>query len=238
MEAIAAIGFDLGDTLCEYAGVELNWERQYPAALLAVAKGCGFELSAQQLSAGQQVLLRYNTRRTPRPDEREYSAEQVFQALLDEWGAPPEVLERCITSFFGHFRQSLRAFPDAARVMARLKERHVPVAVLTDVPYGMPRRLVLSDLAETGLVFPDERIITSTDVGHRKPHPAGFATLARRLGVACDRLAYVGNERKDVIGGNAAGCRTVLLWRSLEEPPTWGQALTIRSLDELPIDQD
>ena len=235
MERVAAIGFDLGDTLCEYAGVPLNWEREYPAALLAVAEGCGLELSAQKLSAGREVLLRYNTRHTPRPDEREYAAEHVFQALLDEWGAPSEQLERGIASFFGHFQRTLRVFPDATRVLARLKERNVPAAVLTDVPYGMPRRFVLRDLVETGLAFPDERIITSTDVGHRKPHPAGFATLARRLGVGCDRLAYVGNERKDVVGGNAAGCRTVLLWRSDDEPPAWGQALTIRSLDDLPL---
>lgn len=235
MKPVAAIGFDLGDTLCEYAGVPLDWEREYPTALRAVAEGCGFELSAQKLRAGEQVLLRYNTRRTARPDEREYGAERIFQALLDEWGAPPAALERCISSFFGHFRQALRVFPDATRVLTRLMERNVPAAVLTDVPYGMPRRFVLSDLAETGLAFPDDRIITSTDVGHRKPHPAGFVTLARRLGVACDRLVYVGNERKDVVGGNGAGCRTVLVWRSHEEPPAWGQALTIRSLDELPL---
>jgi hypothetical protein len=45
MKKLAAVGFDLGDTLCEYAGVPLNWERQYAAALAAVADGCGLELS-------------------------------------------------------------------------------------------------------------------------------------------------------------------------------------------------
>jgi hypothetical protein len=37
----AAVGFDLGDTLCEYAGVPLSWEREYPAALASVAEAWG-----------------------------------------------------------------------------------------------------------------------------------------------------------------------------------------------------
>lgn len=228
-----AVGFDLGDTLCEYAGVPLNWEHEYPAALAAVARGCGLDLSEARLRGGVQLLGQYNTRRTPRPEEREYTAELIFQELLDEWGAPPEELARCIAAFFAHFRQTLRVFPDTPVALATLKEMGIPSAVLTDVPYGMPKDFVLSDLAAVGLPFSDELVITSTEVGHRKPHPAGFALLARRLGVSCDRLVYVGNERKDVAGGNAAGCRTVLLWRSSDEPPCWGQTAVVRSLDEL-----
>jgi len=227
------VGFDLGDTLCEYAGVPLNWEREYSAALAAVAGACGRELTSERLRSGTGVLLRYNTRRTPRPDDREFSAEHIFRELLESWGVPLEFLDGSIAAFFRHFRQSLRAFPESADVLAKLRRFGIPTGVLTDVPYGMPRRLVLADLLEAGLPIPDERIITSTVVGHRKPHPAGFLALARDLGVPCDQLMYVGNERKDVDGGNAAGCQTVLLWRALDEAPAWSQAFTIRSLEEL-----
>jgi putative hydrolase of the HAD superfamily len=233
MKHLPAIGFDLGDTLCEYVGVPLNWEQHYAAALTAVAEGCHLELSERRLRLGEQLLSRYNTRRVPRPDEREYTAEHIFQELLAEWDAPPEMLQRCIALFFGHFRRALRVFPDALSAIGSLKEAGISTAILTDVPYGMPRHLVMSDLVSTGLIFPDELVITSTDVGHRKPHPAGFAALARQLGVPSDRLIYVGNERKDVIGGNTAGCQTVLLWRSDDAPPSWGQTFAIRSLDEL-----
>jgi putative hydrolase of the HAD superfamily len=233
MKRSVAVGFDLGDTLCEYAGVPLNWEREYPAALAAVARACALDLSEARLRGGCQLLARYNTRLTPRPQEREYSAELVFQELLQEWGAPPDALARCIATFFAHFRQTLRVFPDTLVALASLQKMGVESAVLTDVPYGMPKDFVLSDLAAVGLPFSDERVITSTEVGHRKPHLAGFALLARRLGVPCDRLVYVGNERKDVAGGNAAGCRTVLLWRSSDEPPGWGQTAVVRSLAEL-----
>lgn len=232
--AIAAVGFDLGDTLCEYAGVPLSWEREYAAALAGVAAQCGLELSPERLRVGEQVLLRYNTRRTPRPDHQEHAAAHIFGELLAEWAAPPEQLDRCIASFFAHFRRALRAFADATSALDRLKELGVASGVLSDVPYGMPRELVLADIADTGLPIAEGLIITSTEVGHRKPHGAGFAALAARLGVPCERMLYVGNEHKDVVGANATGCPSVLLWRATDEPPRWGQAYTIRSLAELP----
>jgi FMN phosphatase YigB (HAD superfamily) len=228
-----AIGFDLGDTLCEYAGIPLNWEREYAAALALVAESCACELTPKRIQSGRELLLRYNTRVTPRVDEREYAAEQIFQELLVEWELPRECLVGAVAAFFRHFRQSLRAFPESAEVLNRLRELGVRTGILTDVPYGMPQALVGADLLAAGLPIPAERLLTSTMVGHRKPHPAGFRMLAARLGVACSDLVYVGNERKDVDGGNAAGCRTILLWRSSDEPPRWGQEFTIRSLEDL-----
>jgi putative hydrolase of the HAD superfamily len=230
---VRAVGFDLGDTVCEYAGVPLSWVREYPAALASVAEACRRELTAEMREAGIRVLSRYNTRLTPREDEREYGAEQIFGELLSTWGAAPDCLADAIAAFFRHFRQTLRAFPESADVLNRLHHLGVPTGILTDVPYGMPRALVAADLSQTGLSVADSRLVTSTVVGHRKPHPAGFRALARALRVSCAEMIYVGNERKDIDGGNAAGCRTVLVWRAEADVPAWGQASTIRSLEEL-----
>jgi putative hydrolase of the HAD superfamily len=229
----SAVGFDLGDTLFEYAGVPLNWEREYPAVLTAVAAACGVAPTPDRLRSGASVLLRYNTRRIPRPEDREYPAERFFGDLLAEWTVSSEHLLIAIKTFFGHFRRTLRSFADAAAVLSELTRLGIPVGVLTDVPYGMPMTFVAADISDAGLSIPVERVLTSTTVGYRKPHPAGFLALSHLLGVSCDRLTFVGNERKDVVGGNAAGCETVLLWRSPDEPPSWGQAFTIRSLGEL-----
>jgi putative hydrolase of the HAD superfamily len=227
------VGFDLGDTLCEYAGVPLSWEREYPAALASVAEACRRELTPELRQEGIRVLSRYNTRLTPREDEREYGADLIFGELLSRWGVAADCLADAITAFFRHFRQTLRAFPESADVLNRLDALGVPTGVLTDVPYGMPRGLVASDLSQTALAVADSRLVTSTVVGRRKPHPAGFSALALALDVSCAEMIYVGNERKDVDGGNAAGCRTVLLWRAEREVPRWGQASTIHSLEGL-----
>lgn len=226
------MGFDLGDTLCEYEGVPLNWEREYPAALRSVASACRCELTPDRLASGVALLRKYNSRITPRPEQVEYSAELIFGGLLDLWGEPLHLLDAAVGAFFEHFRQRLRAFPEAAGLLRRLSQRGIRIGILTDVPYGMPKALVDADLSESGISAPDLVLITSTMIGRRKPHPAGFEALAEQLGVACSRLIYVGNERKDVEGAASAGCRPVLLCRT-GDPPAWGQWLTVRSLDEL-----
>lgn len=229
----AGVGFDLGETLCEYAGVPLNWEQEYPAAFAAVAAACGRPLTADGLESGNRVLARYNTRLTPRDDDCEYRAEEIFSEILASWGCGAHLLEPSIGAFFLHFRQKLQPFPDSARVLKELAELGVPTGVLTDVPYGMPRSMVASDLAKAQLAFPDARLLTSTMVGYRKPNPAGFRELARTLAVSPQELIYVGNERKDILGSNAAGALSVLLWRPDGDVPDWGQAFTIRTLDGL-----
>ena len=78
-----------------------------------------------------------------------------------------------------------------------------------------------------------EHLLTSVQVGRRKPHPAGFRALAARLGVPCADLLYVDNEQKDIVGANAAGCQTALAWRAACEAPAWGRGATLHSLDEL-----
>lgn len=167
MTDLVGIGLDLGDSLREYAGVPLNWESEYPASLAPIAQCCGIERSTDRRHRGEQLLTRYNTRRSPRPDEREFSATQIFRELLHAWGAPPETLEPCILAFFAHFRQALRVFPYALAAIARLTSLRVPPAILTDVPCGMPKQLVLSDLAAAGDTLTDLRIAAHSLVYRR-----------------------------------------------------------------------
>lgn len=230
---LRAVGFDLGETLCEYSGVPLSWIGEYPAALARVAEACACELSAARLRSGTDVLMRYNARVTPRPQHREYTAERIFAELLEAWGVPPERLSDAIAAFFQHFSSRVRAFPESGGVLAHLRELGVATGLLTDVPYGMPTALVVSDLSAAGLHFPRARLLTSTIVGHRKPHAAGFEALAGRLEVPRAELLYVGNEQKDIEGAAAAGCQTALIWRATSDPPAWGQHVSLRSLDAL-----
>ena len=228
-----AVGFDLGGTLLEYDQLPHSWIGEYSTALVLVAKACMCEPTAARLQSGRELLLRYNAGVAPRPDEREYTADHIFQELLVAWKLPRASLASAINAFFGHFAAKIRAFPESVGIVGHLQQSGVPVGVLTDDPYGMPVELVRSEISQIGLKIPHEHVVTSTLVGHRKPHHAGFRTLAERLGVACHSLLYVGNERKDIAGGKGAGCRTALVWRDSCEPPVWDQDATIGSLDDL-----
>jgi len=135
-------------------------------------------------------------------------------------------------AFFSVFRQRLRCFPDSRATLASLKDRGGKLAIFTDVPYGMPRALVLDDLHQTGLVPFFDLIVTSEEIGYRKPAPSTLAHLAAKLGCVPSGITYVGNERKDVEVAKAFGCTAVLLDRNILTPD-WGQDRTIRSLVEL-----
>ena len=97
----------------------------------------------------------------------------------------------------------------------------------------MPRRLVLDDLSTAGLGELEPFLLTSAEVGTRKPDPAGFQALAGRLSCSPTAMLYVGNEQKDMLGAKAAGMAAALVWRDASPAPTWGQSLTLASLEQL-----
>jgi len=230
-----AVGFDLGETLIEYEGVALDWQREYPGALASMASLWGGCLNSAQIEAGSAVLRRYNTRLTPRTQEVDCAT--VFAELLCALGAPGEdalpLLDPAADAFFSVFRRRARAFSDVAASLAALRAAATPVGVLTDVPYGMPRELVLEDLSAAGLDVLASSTLTSVEVGLRKPNPEGFRALAGRCGCSPTAMLYVGNEQKDILGAKATGMVAALVWRDASPAPTWGQDLTLASLEWL-----
>jgi len=226
------IGFDLGETLVEYAGVPLDWQGGYPRALAAVASLWAGSLTATQVEAGCAVLRGYNTRLLPR--RREVASATVFAEVFAALGVPAAdaraLLEPAADAFFDVFQRRARAYPDVPVALRTLEAAGASVGVLTDVPYGMPRRLVLRDLAAAGLEALAASLLTSGETGVRKPDPAGFEALARHLGCSPGAMLFVGNEQKDVDGARAAGMATALLWRGDSPAPPWGQDLTWTSL--------
>lgn len=142
-------------------------------------------------------------------------------------------LSAALAAFFTFFQQRLVAYPESAAVLTALRAQGVPLGALTDVPYGMPRAFVENDLRLSGLAPLLDVVLTSVDVGERKPTPTGFHTLAAALHTPVTTLWYVGNEEKDIVGARAAGATAVLIDRENHQP-RWGQAHTIRNLRELP----
>lgn len=230
-----AVGFDLGETLIEYEGVPLDWQREYPRALAAVASVWGGRLTSAQIEAGSAVLRRYNTRLTPRA--REVDCADVFTGLLRALGVADRdasaLAGPAVEAFFAVFRRRARAFPEVAETLAALRAAGRQLGVLTDVPYGMPRRLVLEDLTAAGLDALAPATLTSVEVGLRKPDPEGFRALAAQCRCTPGAMLYVGNEQKDIIGARKAGMAAALVWRDASPPPVWGQDLTLASLGQV-----
>lgn len=226
---IDAVGFDLGHTLIGYGDTPLSWSSLYAEALAGMASACGRDLTTDEVKAAAATLQTYNTRTHPRP--REATSAEIFTQVLDACGiSPAQHQQTAIDAFFAFFQKGAAPYVNAVETLRHLRQAGLKVGVLTDVPYGMPRYLVERD-AEALLPYLDA-LVTSVQAGWRKPEPPGYLLLAERLGSVPARMAFVGDEQKDVTGAGQVGMLSVLIDRKATGS-CWGQDATIADLSEL-----
>lgn len=107
----------------------------------------------------------------------------------------------------GDFR--LSAYEEVPGVLATLRHRGVLVAVCSNWSWDLDQALDQSGLGDVVDV-----VVTSAQVGVRKPHPRIFELTLERCGVAPDEAVFVGDTwYPDVEGALAAGLRPVHVWR-------------------------
>lgn len=144
---------------------------------------------------------------TSEPLERRRWRRIVGQVLLEV--ADPD---RAFDELWDHFGSAgaWRCFADAGPVVATLRSAGFRLAVGSNFD-GRLRR-VLAGLPELAALCPS--LVISSEVGYRKPHPRFYQAVCETLGLAADRLLFVGDDpENDVAGPTRAGLRGVLLDR-------------------------
>ncbi|MFE1952831.1 HAD family hydrolase [Streptomyces sp. NPDC059524] len=96
-----------------------------------------------------------------------------------------------------------RPYPDALPVLAALRERGVPVAVVSNIGWD-PRPV----FAAHGLDQYVDAYVLSYRHGVTKPDPRLFTAALEALGVAAGDALMVGDDRKADGGAAALGCAT------------------------------
>jgi len=132
----------------------------------------------------------------------------------------------------------IHLMPDVSEILSRIP---VPMAV-----WANTRTATSSDLRQfldrTGIGRFFTCVVTSVDVGFRKPAPQFFDFALRKCGLARDEVLFVGNQlNTDIAGGQSYGIRTVWLsgsaYRSTDEtlpPQDVRPTHTIHTLRQLP----
>lgn len=226
---ISAIGFDLGDTLIEYNNVPLSWSSLYKEALIGVLDRIKVNSNQKNIDIGKDILTKYNTRLNPR--EVEVDSQIIFEEILENWGiSKDERIDVVIKTFFSYFQRKVIVFEDTIKVLESLKKLGIKIGILTDVPYGMTREFVENDICE----FSDyvDCLLTSVEVGYRKPNIKGYNLLANKLRTPVENMMYIGNEKKDIIGANDTVITSVLIDRN-KSRMKFGQDYTIETLSEI-----
>lgn len=135
-----------------------------------------------------------------------------FAALRDEF---LQRYERRMT-------QETAVFPELVPLLAKLRERAVPWAIVTNkaTRFSVPLVGALSLLRDAAT------LVCGDTTPHAKPHPAPLLEAARRIGLDPWRCIYVGDDLRDVQAGRAARMSTVAVrWGYLgagEPVEAWG----------------
>jgi phosphoglycolate phosphatase len=130
--------------------------------------------------------------------------------------------------------RSTKVFDDMVPLLAWLAERGLPWGIVTNKATRFAAPLV----AALGLADRAATLICGDTVAHAKPHPAPLLEAARRLELAAADCVYVGDDKRDVDAGRAAGMATIVAcWGYLgagDAPAAWGADHLIERPDELP----
>lgn len=138
-----------------------------------------------------------------------------------------EAIARRVYDEFG-LASRWRPFDDVVPAFERLRARGLRVGIVSNWDRRLPR--LLTGLGLDPLI---DTVVCSAEVGLHKPDPRIFELACRRVGVAPEEAAHVGDHYyADVIGAGVAGLIAVLLDRKGHSPAAEGLE-SIRTLDAL-----
>jgi putative hydrolase of the HAD superfamily len=131
--------------------------------------------------------------------------------------------------FFSYFLQNNRPFSDTEEVLNDIRKSGIKIGILSDVPYGR-KGFIEEDIKPIKKYM--DIILSSIDVGYRKPNITGYKKLLNELKTETEETIYVGNEEKDIMGANNAGIISVLINRT-NEIINYGEKYQFKNLKEM-----
>jgi len=162
-----------------------------------------------------------------------HGARHLIRVLLPQAAGDEAWLDRVIAAFRAHYLAHLldhtHPFEGVPEVLAQLAAR-VPLAVLTNKPGQMARRLVSGLGLEPHFRF----VLGPDDVDALKPDPKGLLTVLERLGARPAQSVYVGDMPVDIEVAHAAGTQAVAVAWGLASAEAVAAAGPDRTIEETP----
>jgi phosphoglycolate phosphatase len=107
--------------------------------------------------------------------------------------------------FFSNYERSLvertYAFDGVADLLASLQSRGIAWGIVTNKAQRFTNPLV----RQMPLLHSACAVVSGDTLAHAKPHPAPVLEAARLAGLAPERCWYVGDDKRDIDAGRAAG---------------------------------
>jgi len=137
----------------------------------------------------------------------------LVERCLAEAGVPLACvqMESALRSFGAHYRtfngRASRPFPGVIEALQRMRAASLRLACVTNKAEAFTTPL----LEKSGLAPLLDAVVTSDQVGRRKPHPEPFLHACRLLEVEPGDAVVIGDSANDAEGARAAGIRVLLV---------------------------
>jgi 2-phosphoglycolate phosphatase len=185
-EATQAVLFDLDGTLADtapdlaYALNCMRISRQLPALPVSVTRA--------YTSMGARGLLSVGLGVTPENSN--------YEALREEF----------LSNYAANLCRESCLFPGMADLLDEIERRGLRWGVVTNKAERYTHPL----LERLGVHQRAACVVGGDTTPHIKPHPASLFEAARRMGLHARYCIYVGDDRRDVDAGRAAGMKTIV----------------------------
>ncbi|MEV4532578.1 HAD family hydrolase [Asanoa sp. NPDC049518] len=193
--------FDFFGTLVDYD----DGHARSPVRTAAFVSSLGRPMSASEFTVRwDEVWMAWEARCAP--SRSEFSMLDVARSFLPS--ASAEEIASFVSVYIDEWNAGVRYLPGIADLLGSLSRRHrLAVVSNTHEP-----DLVPSHLAAMGVLGLVDTVVTSVEVGVRKPAPEIYAAALDRLGIAASSAVFVGdNPSADYFGPLALGMRAAFL---------------------------
>jgi putative hydrolase of the HAD superfamily len=216
IKPIRAVVFDMGGTLEELyfddaSRMEATAGLRELLATLGLDPGMGLADLGTTVLAGMKAYQAWRE-----ATERELPPERVWtEYIFPNHGLPKEQLVAAAEdlTFFYETRYVTRSLrPEAPAALDALHEKGFHLAIISNM---ISRQLVQRKLLEYGIGHHFDPVLTSSNLGVRKPNVSIFEEAARLMRLPVASCAYVGDTlSRDVIGARRAGYGLAIQIRS------------------------
>jgi len=159
-----------------------------------------------------KLLLEENLAPIPLQQIRPYVSQGglVLTRLGFAGKVPDEQIEPLRQRFLQHYRaivaERSRLFDGFESILDEIEARSLRWGIVTNKPEWLTFPL----LEQLGLAERAGVVIGGDSLAERKPHPMPLQVAAERLGVACERCIYVGDDERDVVAARAANMKSLV----------------------------
>ncbi|WP_262028088.1 phosphoglycolate phosphatase [Microvirga sp. Mcv34] len=129
--------------------------------------------------------------------------ERAVSATGGDLSRLPTLVAHFLQIYEGKASHHTEAYPGVADTLAGLRSLGLPLAVVTNKPYGAT--IAILEALDLRAFF--DAVVGGDTLPERKPHPAPILAALNQLGVAPEAALMVGDNYHDVQAARSAGVR-------------------------------